>query len=126
MTDWQRGEAHSTQMLRTDYTKSLLAIIKPSLTSPKFRELGPDAHGLRQNKGLWQALALSLTDRNHIQIARVLRFPDEANWRLHLYVEGRDIIGERSLGNLSAVRSHIRTSRLLEAPHLVIARGKTT
>jgi tetratricopeptide (TPR) repeat protein len=42
----QEWGAHRTQVLRTDYNESLARTIELSLTSPLFRELGPNARGL--------------------------------------------------------------------------------
>jgi tetratricopeptide (TPR) repeat protein len=39
-------DTHRTQVLQTDYNESLAATIELSLTSPTFRELGPDARDL--------------------------------------------------------------------------------
>ena len=39
-------DEHRVQVLRTDYTESLIATIELSLASPTFRELGPDARDL--------------------------------------------------------------------------------
>jgi len=42
----QEWEADRIQVLRTNFNGSLIATIELSLTSPTFRELGPDAHDL--------------------------------------------------------------------------------
>jgi tetratricopeptide (TPR) repeat protein len=42
----QEWDTHRTQVLQTDYNKSLAATIELSLTCPMFQELGPDARDL--------------------------------------------------------------------------------
>ena len=42
----QEWDAHRVQVLRTDYNESLAATINLSLSSPTFRDLGPDARDL--------------------------------------------------------------------------------
>ena len=68
-------DARRTQVLRTDYNESLAATIELSLTSPTFRELGPDArdllsviaffpHGINENNLDW--FFPTVSDRRNI------------------------------------------------------------